>query len=406
MSGNKAQMFKFLSDRSGGFAINFAVLLVPLLLTVGFAVDTARLVSAKTELQDAADAAALAAAKLSSPTAAQRTKTASDTFLENSVIGQNMAHLQFITSAPTASTVSVTVAGSIAPMFMQIAGYPKLDVAVRSDVLITAPSSAPCITVLANSSQALLVNSGANLDAKTCEIHVASTANPAMITNAGTVLDVKKICVQGSNIINNGPALPILKTSCATTPDQYAGKFTEPAVPNTCNSSGVYGSGSYTLQPGVQCSPIFHSNSVVTFAPGLHIIKGQMILDAGSTIIAKDVTFYFPDTGSEIRANGALTVTAIAPTSGPYKGVLMFEKTSDAVNNSQKRQYVFNGSNGEKLEGVIYLPNRDVVYNSTTNVSSSKINIVANTMIVNSANWSFKPYDSAGGSGNMVSLIK
>ncbi|MGL4406296.1 MAG: TadE/TadG family type IV pilus assembly protein, partial [Notoacmeibacter sp.] len=72
---------------------------------------------------------------------------------------------------------------------------------------------------------------------------------------------------------------------------------------------------------------------------------------------------------------------------GTYAGMLMFEKTSDASNNNNKRQYIFNGSNGEQLEGAIYLPNRDVTYNSTTNVTGNKTTIVVNTMIVNSANW-------------------
>ncbi len=40
-----------------------------------------------------------------------------------------------------------------------------------------------------------------------CEIHVRSTANPAAIFNAGTSLDVKKVCVKGANAIQNGGKL-------------------------------------------------------------------------------------------------------------------------------------------------------------------------------------------------------
>ena len=112
----------------------------------------------------------------------------------------------------------------------------------------------------------------------------------------------------------------------------------------------------------------------------------------GAKVIANGVTFYFPDTNSEIRANGALTFTGTAPTSGTYKGILMFEKTSDVANNANKTQYIFNGSNGETLEGIIYLPNRNVTYNSTTNVTA-KISMVVNQIIFNSANWQIEPYD-------------
>ncbi len=48
----------------------------------------------------------------------------------------------------------------------------------------------------------------------------------------------------------------------------------------------------------------------------------------------------------------------------------MYEKTSDAGNNRYSQQYVFNGSKGETLEGIIHLPNRDVTYNSTTEQTS------------------------------------
>jgi hypothetical protein len=69
----------------------------------------------------------------------------------------------------------------------------------------------------------------------------------------------------------------------------------------------------------------------------------------------------------------------------------MLEKTSNAANNANRTQYIFNGSLGETLEGVIYLPNRNVTYNSTTNVTA-KITMVVNQVIMNSSNWLIEPY--------------
>jgi hypothetical protein len=157
---------------------------------------------------------------------------------------------------------------------------------------------------------------------------------------------------------------------------------------------------SYTIQPGVQCGTTFNGSPTLTFAPGLHIIKGTMTINANSTVVANSVTFYFPDTSSKIQFNGGVTLTASAPTSGIYKGLLMFEKTSDTSNNANKQQFVFNGTKGEQLQGIIYLPNRDVTYNSTTN-STSNISLVVNTIIMNSANWSIEPYNlGAGNAGS------
>ena len=387
---------KFLKCEAGAFVVQASILAVPLLMTVGIAVDVARMYSAKTELQNAADAAALDAVRNSVQSKSGLEKRAKQFFLGNSSTAEQMKHLDFKAEMVTPTRVRVKAQGAIPPMFMQLGGYPKLDVAIVSEAEIATGGSGACVTVLSNTPQALLLNSGAAISAPKCEMHVHSQANPAFIHNAAVNLDMAKLCVKGTKYINNGSPLTELEPGCNAAADPYAGAFKEPSLPSGCSSSGVLASGNHVLDPGMHCGTIVHSGSKVTFKPGLHIIKDSMIFDASASIVAKDVTFYFPDTNSEIRANGGLTFTASAPTSGAYKGVLMFEKTSDPGNNAKKRQYVFNGSINEQLEGIVYLPNRDVTYNSTTKVSASKINMVVNTMIVNSANWQFESYDGSG----------
>jgi hypothetical protein len=264
---------------------------------------------------------------------------------------------------------------------------------------VAEATAQPCIYVLANKSQAMLVNSGANVVSQKCEVEVASSSSPAFMMNSGSTIDTAKFCLKGTQYTNNGGKVTNFQAGCPVEPDPYAQKLTEPSVPSTCTTSGALDGSTYTLSPGVQCGTIFNnSNLKLTFAPGLHIIKGTMIINANATVTAAGVTFYFPDTNSKIQFNGGLSLTATAPTSGPYKGVLMFEKTSDSTNNANKQQFVFNGSKGETLEGIIHLPNRDVTYNSTTN-STSKISLVVNTMIMNSANWKIEPYADATGDG-------
>jgi hypothetical protein len=286
-------------------------------------------------------------------------------------------------------------------------GSGQSTISARSEAVFSkATTAAPCITVLANAGQALLINSGANVVAKTCQVDVHSTKDPAFIMNAGSTLDISKLCVKGTKYIKNGGTISKLETNCQMTADPYKGKLTEPTVPAGCTTSGAKDGTSHSLNPGAHCSVNFNGSPTITFKPGLHIIKGTMIINANSTVVADGVTFYFPDTDSKIQANGGLTMTATAPTSGTYKGILMFEKTSDAANNGNKRQYIFNGSKGEKLEGIIYLPNRDVTYNSTTNVTASKISLVVNTLIMNSANWSFSGAGGGTGGAKTVYLAK
>ena len=133
----------------------------------------------------------------------------------------------------------------------------------------------------------------------------------------------------------------------------------------------------------VWCDLTFNGSPRIVFQPGLHIIKGRMIINANSTIEVTGVTFYFPDTNSEIRFNGGITSKLTAPTSGTYANILMFEPSTS----TSTVQYVFNSSVSEEISGLIYLPRQDVTWNSTSTINGSKVQIVTNTIIFNNLDW-------------------
>jgi Flp pilus assembly protein TadG len=397
---------RFCAASDGQIAMIAALAAPVLIVGVGLAVDLSTQTNKKSELQNMLDTAVLAGASVPGANDETRVLEARRMFA---------AALAAAGIAPEGVTASFQVReGSV--VRGQASTSVKLALSnaffsnsARIEAAAEAEFKAPrrgggCIHVLADTSQALLLNSGASIAGRTCTINVHSTSNPAFIMNAGVTLDIAKLCVRGTQFIRNGGTVTNLEPGCAVPADPLAGVIPEPAVPSGCETSGVYEPGNHTLRPGVHCAPTFNGSPTLTFQPGLHIIRGRMIVNNGSTIIADGVTFYFPDTDSEIRANGALTMRAKAPTTGPYAGILMFETTSDAANNARKTQYVFNGSNGEELEGAIYLPNRDVTYNSTTNVRGNKTTIVVNTMIVNSANWTLEGSGSTAGGDTVVRL--
>ncbi|WP_246753026.1 pilus assembly protein TadG-related protein [Sinorhizobium sp. BG8] len=385
-----------------------SALLLPLLLVaVGGALDFIRAFNEKEQLQSEIDSAMLLAAKAEGADAQFEaaksmlaTKTGEDIDIEELLnVSQN-----------SDGSVTGTFDASVKTYFLQLVGIETLPITVSATAIASGGSNAGggCIYVLGSKGQDVLINSGANVHSDACEVHVQSKASPAFIMNSGSKIETARFCVRGTNYIKNGGTLTNLEVGCIPDCDPYEGELTEPTVQSTCTTSGWKDGTSHTLKPGVHCETGFNGSPTITFEPGLHIIKGRMIINSNATVIAKGVTFYFPDVSSEIRINGGVTFTGAAPTSGTYKGILMFEKTSDATNNANKQQYIFNGSNGEVLEGIIYLPNRDVTYNSTTN-QVSRISLVVNTMIMNSSNWLIEPYtggsDSAA-SGTGVRLVK
>jgi Flp pilus assembly protein TadG len=381
---------RLVHDSRGNFGLLTALAMATVLTIVGAGIDYTRASSQQQHMQTALDAAVLAAMRKSDE-AQQRTEV-EHIFLANfddrSIDFTNDLHL---TKNPDGSLTADLQARS-STVFMSLLGIDSVPVKVRSSAIsIAETASGPCIIALGNSGQDVLVNSGADVRSTACAFDVHSTRSPAFMMNSGSTLQFTEFCVKGTNYTWNGGTLNNLKTGCAVHADPYAGVLPEPTVPSTCTTSGYPNGTVFNLNPGVHCATGFNGSPTITFKPGLHIIKGRMIINSGATVIAEGVTFYFPDVNSEIRANGALKFTATAPTTGTYKGILMFEKTSNAANNANKQQYVFNGSKGETLEGVIYLPNRNVTYNSTTNVTA-KISMVVNQMIINSAKWRVEPY--------------
>ncbi|MBU4529986.1 MAG: pilus assembly protein [Hoeflea sp.] len=391
------------NDRGGNFGIIMALLIPLLIVVAGGVVDIVWAMGQKVRFQDQLDAAVLAAvhetaAEKQLATATSYIREISDSELSAPELLDAGMSLALVKNADGSLTGTLRMPHPTA--FLKIIHLDNIPISVSSTAIKTGGggAGAGCIYALGNKNQAVLINSGAKLDAKQCEVHVHSTSSPAFIMNAGATIDTAKFCVKGTSYIQNGGTLSNLQIDCDVAADPYAGKIPEPAVPASCTTQGALSGTTFTLNPGVHCDTTFNGNPTVTFKPGLHIIKGRMILNSGSTVIAEGVTFYYPDVYSEIRANGSLKFTASAPLTGDYAGVLMFEKTSNAANNANKQQYVFNGSLGETLTGIIHLPNRDATYNSTTN-QTSKISLVVNTMIMNSANWKLSPYDGPGPAG-------
>jgi len=405
-----SKAFQIVTNQEGSFGVLIAVLIPLLLVVAGGAIDVVFALNQKTTYQDELDAAMLAAAHETSAedqfnTAKSYIQQLADSELSETEMQE--AGMSLVLTANSDGSLTGTLDMPHPTAFLGIVNIKNIPITVTSTVIKTGLSSAAagCIYVLGNNSQAVLINSGAKLDAKECEVNVHSTSSPAFIMNSGSTIDTARFCVKGSNYIQNGGKLANLEVACSVEKDPYDGKIDEPNVPSTCTTQGALSGTSFVLKPGVHCATTFNGNPTVTFMPGLHIIKGRMILNSGSTVNAEGVTFYFPDVYSEIRANGGLTFNASAPIKGDYAGILMFEKTSDTANNSQKQQYVFNGSKGETLTGIIHLPNRDAVYNSTTN-QTNKISLVVNTLIMNSANWKLSPYEGPGGSGGADENIR
>jgi hypothetical protein len=401
----------------GNVAMLFALSAVPLFGAAGMAIDYARAVDGRTQLQIALDGAVLAGAVASGKEVAT-----AQSFFDAAVAPAKLegasASFDFSSGALTGAAHAV-----VPSTLLKVMHIDTVEIGANAAVKIGGKGGV-CILVLdPNANQSFLANSGARVTGPDCEIHVRSTANPAAIFNSGTSLDVKTVCVKGANTIQNGGPYKVVQTSCSTIDDPFAGNLPGVTVPGCAVSNQNYNSdvktatlpaGNYcnmnfnnqttiNLGPGLYQNINFNGASTINLSPGLYIFKGRVNINSGSTVNGTGVTLYYPDSNSYIQFNSNVTTNLTAPTSGSYKGILFFEAP-----NLAKTEFAMDDTRGSAMKGLIYWPSRKVTINSTSNVTADQVSLVVNQLILNNTNWKFSPNSSQpmGGSTGNIALIR
>jgi len=385
----------------------FAFAALPVMGAIGTAIDFAKVSDVKSQMQNALDAAVLAGVTQAS---ADQVSTAGKVFdgdFSKKFAGSSTPSFAQNADGSLSGTASTSVSMSFLPAFSLTVN----STATPGTQATVSPAASVCILLVDQlDSQALLVNSGAKITAPSCDIHVASTQNPAAMFN--TTLGVNTICIKGSTIVKNGGANPPAVTSCSTISDPFAGKLPTvstnscssiPSANNNLNynsgssaavlSAGVYGginfnNTSVTLNPGVFCGSINFNgvtNGTVTLNPGLYEIHGTWSVNSGWTVNGSGVTFYLVDQNALVHFNGTTGATLSAPTTGTYANILMYEPGGLTTSNATIDTSTLN------MTGLIYLPSRKLTANSTSNLTSTGLTMVLSTLTLNTTNWTMAP---------------
>lgn len=400
---------RFRSDERGITSVVFGLTAVGLVSFAGVAVEYGRAVQTKSRLQGAVDAAVIAGLKAGPST------------------GSAVATQVFMSSFPGSSDPKVTksfayggdgalVGTATAPvkfMFGRLFGKTEIPVSTRTEGVLQQPPGKVCILLLDPSKpESLRVNGGVELLAPDCEVHVHSTAQPAAIFNGNGTFDTKRLCIKGAKYTANGnPQLGKVETGCAVAQDPFANKIPAPAnlactyTNKTFNAPG--GKAKTHVPAGVYCgSTNFNGNQdIVLEAGGLFVIKdGQMTIGGGSDITGSGVTIYLANASSTFQVNGNSKIDLTAPTAGVRQGILFYEP-----NGLAKTNVSLNGGSSHRIEGLIYLPSRDVTFNGASSMASESVTMVLNSILFNgSSDWNLRssdhivPASPSGAEGQIV----
>jgi Flp pilus assembly protein TadG len=398
-----------LRDRRGASAILTAVVLTGMCGVIGLGLDSAVWYTNAHRVQAMVETSALSAAQLlnnSNGTSAELTAVAeNNATLNGYTASTDTISVSFSPSnPPDATAVTVTATRSLPRLFSSLFLGTNPSVSASATATAAAPSSGVCILVLGSGSQTLLVNSSFNLDAPNCEIQVASTSSSAAMFDSN-LPDIASACIAGGSTTNS-VTVNNLKNDCTPESNPYKGKITAPTITG-CTNNGENFSGTVNLSPGTYCGNYnFNGSGTINLSAGTYIFdNSNWNINSGWTVTGTGVTLYFATASSYVQFNSGVTVSLTAPTSGTYANILMFEPDGLSTSN-----IAIDGtsSSGHALQGVVYLPSRNITLNSTYSGTADSFMIIVNQLILDSNSphtWSISPIGggtSSSGSGSIL----
>ncbi|MFC5860848.1 Tad domain-containing protein [Acidicapsa dinghuensis] len=407
---------RLLRDENGQALIVVALSMVLLLAFAAIAVDVGRLLYIQRQLQTAADAAAVAGAielqQCGTTANCSTMQTAAKSALAENNLSVSSSNL--LTQCATGSTTQLTltvnngpcalgasdpnhgntkyveavVAEPVITLFAGILSVKSFNISARSEAGLGDPTD--CVYVLnPTATDALLVNGNSTLTAQ-CGIIVDSNANTAALFNGHPTVSASEIDVAGGAVSNGNPSVsPTPTTGDPPQSDPLAGlpapqvgacgaTTSSPFTGSPSSGATVNGNGSAVFNPGTYCGTVtLNGSSTATFNPGTYIFTGNFQVNGNNTLTGTGgVTFYFSSTAGSFTVNGNSHVDLVAPTSGTYEGILLYQNASDTNTD------IINGDNTSVWQGTIYLPGAQLTVNGNGNAAAYTF-LVVNKLLDN-----------------------
>ena len=190
-----------------------------------------------------------------------------------------------------------------------------------------------------------------------CGLTINGTPN---VTTPNITMVAAESCphLTGSGINYNAPQIPYPPTG----------------LPNPVCSGNAVQNGN-TLSPGTvngDFPPSDHGVKVTVLNPGVYCVNGSFTLNGNDTLTGSEVLIVMNSGNIHWNGNGALNLSG--PTSGPFKGLLIYFPMS---NNSEIR---INGTNNQLLTGSILAPASPIVLLGTAGTDAFKTQLVGYTV--------------------------
>ncbi|MBI5085065.1 MAG: hypothetical protein HZB13_10775 [Acidobacteria bacterium] len=363
---------------------------------VGLALDTGFLYYQKRKIQSAADAAAIAAIlELNTGVAANFVQAGREDAklngFEHGVDNVTTTLNRPPTGGPHAGDsqyVEAVVTKNVKTYFLSLLSLGSMTVAAKAEARMGAGTS--CVYLLDPAAEDQFRVAG-NYSA-TCGLMANSNSPKALDLNSGTAT-ATRFATNGQYV---GAFNPIPATNQPRVADPLA-SLQPPTFP-AANYYGVNVTNSTPLNPGVYHGGIRVAQGVQAFFnPGIYVLNGGGLTTSGGPnafLTGIGVSFYFtarqpvptPPPGFNVASantpgrfllNGEGGFDLRAPTSGEMAGILFFQDRNPA---NQAGPYDIQGTNTTRIEGVVYVPASDFLFQNHTGNTANYTIIVSRTL--------------------------
>jgi Flp pilus assembly protein TadG len=348
----------FLRSRAGNFATIFA-LSAPLLLgIVGGATDLMVYTHQESDMQNAADAAVLAATKEASLKnwAQPEAEAVARAYVESEMADVGMSSTaQFLVTTEIDNVkkqVSITVDMDQHRYFLL--GYFRKNPQIRVKASAKMTSETPiCMIALdTTKSRAVQLLNNAEIQADGCAILSNSTDKEGMFVDTYASLHSAFSCTSGGFGTGVSVYQPAPTTDCPPIADPLDQRI-QPTVGSCDFTNFSVKKKAVTISPGVYCNGL-HIDTLgeVTMKPGVYIINGGTLKARGNgSLVGDGVTIFFTG-GANMDFDGTSKISLTAPVSGLTAGLLMMQDRAMGA-----AVYELSSQSAAILLGTIYLPN-------------------------------------------------
>jgi hypothetical protein len=158
----------------------------------------------------------------------------------------------------------------------------------------------------------------------------------------------------------------------------------DPQVPASCSPEfGVQPNQTRRISPG--CFQGMDIKGTLLMEPGVYIINGGVLgFGATANVTGAGVTFILtssnatsnPSSIATLDMHGGAVLNLKAPSTDPYKGVLLYQDRRALLNNVQ-----ITGNSASSFQGAFYLPSQQVTFNGNSGMQTKCIQFVARRMV-------------------------